>query len=272
LQLDASISAVVTGGASGLGAATVRLLARHGVKVALFDFNRELGEALAQEVGGVFCPVDLTRDDQVAAAFAQARAHYGQERLLVNCAGIGPDYKTASRGRKSGAISHFPIDQFERTVQVNLIGSFRCAAQSAAGMLTLDLLADDDGTNERGVIVHTASMAAQDGQMGQAANSASKGGTLGMTLPMARDLMAEGIRVNTIMPGLFEAPLLLAPPASGRSRSGNRCPFPSAWSSRPSTRRWSTRSRPTATSTASRSAWTVPSEWRRADLNRRNHG
>lgn len=226
MQLDSSIAAVVTGGASGLGAATVRRLASRGVKVAVFDFNAELGEALAGEVGGVFCKVDVTRDDQVDAAFAQARAAHGQERILVNCAGIGPAYKTAGRDRKTGAIGHFPIDKFEQTIQVNLIGSFRCAAKSAAGMLTLELLADEFGSGERGAIVHTASVAAQDGQVGQAAYSASKGGILGMTLPMARDLMTEGIRVNTIMPGLFETPLLLALPDPVLQALAQSVPFP----------------------------------------------
>lgn len=226
MKLDSSVSAVITGGASGLGAATARRLAAHGVKVAIFDFNPELGEQVASEIGGVFCRVDVTRDDQVDAAFAQARERIGQERILVNCAGIGPAYKTAGRDRKTGVISHFPIDKFEQTVQVNLIGSFRCAAKSAAGMLTLDVLGDEFASGERGVIVHTASVAAQDGQIGQCAYSASKGGIVGMTLPMARDLMGEGIRVNTIMPGIFETPLLLALPDNVLDALGQSVPFP----------------------------------------------
>lgn len=226
MQINASLSAVVTGGASGLGAATVRLLAAHGAKVAVFDFNAELGQALADEVDGVFCRVDVTRDEQVDAAFAQARAAHGQERLLVNCAGIGPAFKTAGRDRKTGEISHFPLDKFEQTVQVNLIGSFRCAAKAAAGMLTLPVLDDGYGSAERGLIVNTASVAAQDGQMGQAAYSASKAGIQGMTLPMARDLMAEGIRVNTILPGLFETPLLMTLPEHVLAALGASVPFP----------------------------------------------
>ena len=226
MQLNSSISAVITGGASGLGAATARRLAALGVKIALFDFNSELGEQLADELGGVFCKVDVTRDDQVDAAFAKARAGNGQERILVNCAGIGPAFKTASRDKKTGVISHFPIEKFEQTIQVNLIGSFRCAAKSAAGMLTLDPLIDEHHSGERGLIVNTASVAAQDGQVGQAAYSASKGGLLGVTLPMARDLMGEGIRVNTILPGLFETPLLMALPENVLTALAQSVPFP----------------------------------------------
>ena len=226
MKLDSTLSAVVTGGASGLGAATVRLLAAHGVRVAIFDLSAEPGEAIANEVGGVFCQVDVTKEEQVDAAFAKARGAIGQERILVNCAGIGPAYKTAGRDRKTGGISHFPIDKFEQTIQVNLIGSFRCAAKSAAGMLTLEPLEDEFSSGERGVIVNTASIAAQDGQIGQAAYSASKGGILGMTLPMARDLMGDGIRVNTIMPGIFETPLLLALPTNVLEALGQSVPFP----------------------------------------------
>jgi len=226
MKLNSSISAVVTGGASGLGAAAVRMLASRGVKVAVFDFNGEQGEAIAKEIDGVFCQVDITKEDQVDAAFAKARAALGQERILLNCAGIGPAYKTAGRDRKTGIITHFPIDKFEQTIQVNLIGSFRCAAKSAAGMLTLEALDDEFASSERGVIIHTASVAAQDGQIGQAAYSASKGGILGMTLPMARDLMGYGIRVNTIMPGIFETPLLLALPANVLEALGQSVPFP----------------------------------------------
>ena len=226
MQLDNTVAAVVTGGASGLGAATVRRLASSGVKVAIFDFNAELGEAIANEVGGVFCKADVTSEEQVDAAFARARAIHGQERILVNCAGIGPAFKTAARDKKTGAISHFPLAKFEQTIQVNLIGSFRCIAKAAAGMLTLDPLADEFNSGERGVIVNTASVAAQDGQVGQAAYSASKGGIVGMTLPIARDLMGEGIRVNTIMPGIFETPLLLGLPDNVLQALAQSVPFP----------------------------------------------
>src|SRR5882757_9610204 len=151
MQLNSSVAAVVTGGASGLGEATVRKLAERGVKVAIFDMNEEKGEAVAKEVGGVFCKCNVTSEEEVDAAFAKARAAHGQERNLI--------------------------------IQINLVGTFRCIAKSAKGMLDLEPLED----GERGAIVNTASVAAEDGQMGQAAYSASKGGIVGMTLPIARD-------------------------------------------------------------------------------------
>ncbi|MGH8187970.1 MAG: SDR family NAD(P)-dependent oxidoreductase, partial [Steroidobacteraceae bacterium] len=194
MKLDSSISAVVTGGASGLGAATVRALAAHGVKIAIFDMNAEKGEALASAVGGVFCKVNVTSEAEVDAGFARARSAIGQERILLNCAGTGNAFKTAGRDKQTRAIKHFPLDAFDRIIQINLVGTFRCIAKSAAGMMTLEPL---DQNGERGVIINTASVAAVDGQMGQAAYSASKAGVVGMTLPIARDLMSEGIRVNT---------------------------------------------------------------------------
>jgi NAD(P)-dependent dehydrogenase (short-subunit alcohol dehydrogenase family) len=221
-NLDSSLSAVVTGGASGLGAATVRRLASYGVKVAIFDFNDKLGEAMAAEVGGVFCKVDVTSDEQVDAGLRKARAAHGQERILVNCAGTGNAIKTVSRKKEDGSSQHFPLADFDRIVQINLVGTFRCIAKSAAGMLTLAPL--DDG--ERGVIINTASVAAQDGQMGQAAYSASKAGVAGMTLPIARDLMGEGIRVNTILPGIFDTPLLMGAPDHVRAALAASVPFP----------------------------------------------
>ena len=183
MQLDASITAVITGGASGLGSATARRLASHGVKVALFDLNAELGERIAGDIGGVFCKVDVTSDAEVDAGFSRSRGLIGQERILVNCAGIGGAFKTAGRDRETGEIRHYPLDRFERVIQVNLIGTFRCIAKSAAGMLALPPLED----GERGAIVNTASVAAQDGQIGQAAYSASKAGIVGITLVVARD-------------------------------------------------------------------------------------
>ncbi len=222
MKLDSSISAVVTGGASGLGAATARRLAASGVKVALFDLNAEKGEALAAELGGVFCLVDVTKEDSVDAGFAKARAAIGQERILVNCAGTGNAIKTAGRDKATGEIKAFPTANFERIIQINLIGTFRCIAKSAAGMLTLPVLPDGD----RGAIVNTASVAAQDGQMGQASYSASKAGVVGMTLPIARDLMAENIRVNTILPGLFNTPLLQGAPENVKAALAASVPFP----------------------------------------------
>ena len=218
----ANSAAVVTGGASGLGAATARALAAKGVKVAIFDLQSDKGEALADEIGGVFCKVDVTSDDSVDAGFAAARAAHGQEQILVNCAGTGNAAKTAGRSKQDGSIKHFPLDAFDRIIQINLVGTFRCLAKSAAGMLTLE--PGEDG--ERGAIVNTASAAAEDGQMGQAAYSASKAGVVGMTLPIARDLMSEGIRVNTILPGIFDTPLLAAAPQPVRDALAASVPFP----------------------------------------------
>jgi len=220
--LDSSVSAVITGGASGLGEAAARLLASHGVKVALFDLNEERGEALARELGGVFCKVNVTSSPEVDAAFAKSRAAIGQERILVNCAGVGGSVKTVSRDRQTGEIKEYPLDNFERIIQVNLIGTFRCITKSAAGMLTLDPLQDGD----RGVIVNTASVAAEDGQIGQAAYTASKAGIVGMTLTVARDLAGEAIRINTILPGIFDTPLLQRAPEAVKAGLAAQVPFP----------------------------------------------
>ena len=203
MKLDSSVSAVITGGASGLGAATARALAAKGVKVAIFDLQAEKGEALAKELGGVFCEVNVTDDASVDAGFAKSRAAIGQERILVNCAGTGNAIKTASRSKEDGSIKHFPLDAFNWLVQINLVGTFRCIAKSAAGMMSLPAMED----GERGAIVNTASVAAEDGQMGQAAYSASKGGVVGMTLPIARDLASENIRVN--VPSVFTVAIAL---------------------------------------------------------------
>jgi len=215
-------AAVVTGGASGLGEATARALAKEGVKVALFDLNEARGAKVAEEIGGVFCHVDVTNDESVDNGFAKARAKHGQERILVNCAGTGNAIKTASRDKESGAVKHFPLQNFDKIIQINLVGTFRCIAKSAAGMLTLEPMAD----GERGAIVNTASVAAEDGQIGQAAYSASKGGVVGMTLPIARDLSSEGIRVNTILPGIFNTPLLQGAPENVKAALGAQVPFP----------------------------------------------
>jgi NAD(P)-dependent dehydrogenase (short-subunit alcohol dehydrogenase family) len=215
-------AAVITGGASGLGAATARALTAKGAKVALFDLNAENGETLAAELGGIFCLVDVASDESVDAGFAKARAAHGQERIQLNCAGTGNAIKTASRAREDGSIRHFPLDAFDKIIQINLVGTFRCIAKSAAGMLTLDPL--DDG--ERGAIVNTASVAAEDGQVGQAAYAASKGGVVGLTLPVARDLMGDGIRVNTILPGIFDTPLLAQSPQHVRDALAAMVPFP----------------------------------------------
>ncbi len=221
MQLNSSVSAVVTGGASGLGEATVRALAGHGVKVAIFDMNEAKGEAVAKEIGGVFCKVNVTSDEEVDAAFAKARAAHGQERILVNCAGTGNAAKTASRDKQTGETRHFPLEAFNLIIQINLVGTFRCIAKSAKGMLDLEPI-----EGERGAIVNTASVAAEDGQMGQAAYSASKGGVVGMTLPIARDLAGDGIRVNTILPGIFETPLMNGAPPQVKDALAASVPFP----------------------------------------------
>ena len=216
------IAAIVTGGASGLGEATARELAKRGAKVAIFDRDPVKGEQVAAEIGGIFCEVDVTNDAQVEAGFIRARSAHGQERVLVNCAGIVNAAKTVGRDKATGELRLFPMDQFERAIAINLVGSFRCLSKSAAGMMQLEPLAD----GERGCVINTASVAAEDGQIGQAAYSASKGGVLAMTLPIARDLMNEGIRVNTILPGVFKTPMVAGMPPAVQDALGAQVPFP----------------------------------------------
>jgi NAD(P)-dependent dehydrogenase (short-subunit alcohol dehydrogenase family) len=216
------VAAVVTGGASGLGEATARELARRGAKVAVFDRDTQRGEQVAADIGGVFCEVDVTSDEKVKAAFEKARAAHGQERILVNCAGVANAAKTVSRDKETKAAKAYPIQQFELAIQINLIGSFRCLATSAFGMVDLEPLVD----GEKGVIINTASVAAEDGQIGQAAYSASKGGVLAMALPIARDLMNEGVRVNTILPGVFKTPMVAMMPPNVQDALGAQVPFP----------------------------------------------
>ena len=209
--------AVVTGGASGLGAAAARALAAMGLRPAIFDLNETAGAALAAELGGVFCRVDVTDPASIAAALDTVQADLGTPRVLVNCAGIGPASKTVSRGEP-----HDPA-LFDRTIRVNLIGSFYSASQTATRMVAADPLGPDGA---RGVIINTASVAAYDGQVGQVAYAASKGGIVGMTLPMARDLADKGIRVCTIAPGLFLTPLLEGLPPEVQESLGHQVPFP----------------------------------------------
>lgn len=211
-------SAVVTGGASGLGAATAERLAQDGMTVSVFDLDVENGQAQAEKLGGFFVKVDVSDPVSVAKGLEEAVERSGVPRVLVNCAGIGPAAKTVSRGEPHDAAV------FEKTVRVNLIGSFNCASQAAAQMVAAEPI-DADGT--RGVIVNTASVAAYDGQIGQVAYSASKGGIVGMTLPMARDLADKGIRVCTIAPGLFLTPLLEGLPEDVQASLGAQVPFPS---------------------------------------------
>lgn len=204
MKLNSELTAVVTGGASGLGEATARILAERGVRVGIFDMNADLGQKVADEIGGTFARVDVSDNDSVDAGFETVRAAHGQERIMINCAGIGGAMKTASRSRDSGDIRAHDPAVFLRVININLIGSFLCASKSAAGMMAIEPLEPD---GERGIIINTASVAAQDGQIGQVAYSASKGGILSMALPMARDLAREGIRVNTILPGFYETPI-----------------------------------------------------------------
>jgi NAD(P)-dependent dehydrogenase (short-subunit alcohol dehydrogenase family) len=221
MKLD-GIAAVVTGAASGLGEATARALARGGAKVAIFDRDRERGTAVAADIGGTYCEVDVTSDDMVAEGFTKAREAHGQERVLVNCAGVATAAKTVARDKETKAAKLYRLQQFELTLQINLIGTFRCIAHSAVGMV--DLAPLEDG--EKGVIVNTASVAAEDGQIGQAAYSASKGGVLAMALPVSRDLMNEGVRVNTILPGVFKTPMVAMMPDNVQEALGAQVPFP----------------------------------------------
>jgi NAD(P)-dependent dehydrogenase (short-subunit alcohol dehydrogenase family) len=192
-------SAIVTGGASGLGEATSRLLAEKGMRVVVMDLDRqqERGDALAKEIGGVFAAADVTSEEQVQAAVAAA-VEMGPLRALVNCAGIGWATRTIGRNGEP-----HDLEMFRKVVEINLVGTFNCIRLAASAMNSNE--ADSDG--QKGAIVNTASVAAYDGQIGQAAYSASKGGVVGMTLTVARDLGAAGIRVNTIAPGLIDTPI-----------------------------------------------------------------
>ena len=210
-------AALVTGGASGLGEATARELARLGAKVAVLDVNKELAEKVAAEIGGIACQCDITNTESVQAALAQATQKHGSARILMNIAGIG----TAKRVvQKDG--SPAPLEDFARVINVNLVGSYNISRLFAAECARLAPL--DDG--ERGVMMFTASVAAFDGQVGQQAYSASKGGLVGMTLPMARDLAQHGIRVCTIAPGLFSTPLMRQLPEPVQQSLAASIPFP----------------------------------------------
>ncbi|NYI23661.1 SDR family NAD(P)-dependent oxidoreductase [Sphingobium indicum] len=210
------VAAVVTGGASGLGRATGELLAGRGARVAIFDLNEELGADLASRLGGSFHKVDVTSAEGVCAALDEAEALNGKARILVNCAGIGPPQKVLDR---SGAAQD--LRDFSKIVSINLIGTFNVLSQFAARLHNADPIGE-----ERGVIVNTASVAAFDGQIGQAAYAASKNGIVGMTLPVARELARYGIRVVTIAPGLFLTPLLASLPQEAQDSLGRQVPFP----------------------------------------------
>lgn len=211
-------AALVTGGASGLGEATARELARLGAKVAVLDVNFALAQKVAQEIGGVACECDITNAQSATAAIEKAAAQHGPARILMNIAGIG----TAKRVvQKDG--SPAPLEDFARVVNINLVGTYNMSRLFAAACAKLPPLED----NERGVMLFTASVAAFDGQVGQQAYSASKGGLVGMTLPMARDLAQHGIRVCTIAPGLFATPLMKQLPEPVQQSLAASIPFPS---------------------------------------------
>ena len=206
MKIDSSISAVVTGGASGLGRASVLALAQAGVKVAIFDISEEAGEALAKEVGGVFCNVDIMSEDSVEAGFAKARAAHGQERILIHCAMVAGGGKTIGWDKENNRFKRAPTEGFERAMLGIAVATYRIASISALGMANADPLNDD---GERGALILTSSCAAQDGQIGQVAYGGGKGAVNALVLPMARDLMDNGIRVNAIMPGTFATPPML---------------------------------------------------------------
>ena len=224
MKLGNGIAAIVTGGASGLGGAAATALAEAGCKVAIFDVNREAGEALAKSIDARFCFCDVTSETSVAEALESARTANGPERVLVTCAGIAIGQKTVSRDKATGEPVPHSLSAFEKVVAVNLVGTFRMVAAAASSMAKLDPLTPD---GERGVIVCTASIAAEDGQMGQAAYAASKGGVAAMTLPVARDLARDGIRINTILPGLFNTPMFASFTEEARRALEATVPFPS---------------------------------------------
>src|ERR1700736_4281873 len=210
-------AAIVSGGGSGLGRATAQMLAAAGVKVAILDINEAAAAETARETGGLAIGADVADAKSVEAAFATAPARHGPARIAVNCAGIG------AAGRIVGREGPLPLDVFRRVIEVNLIGSFNVMRLAAAEMSALEPLTD----GERGIIISTASVAAYEGQIGQAAYSASKGGIVALTMPAAREVARSGIRVNTIAPGLFATPLLLGMPQPVQDSLAASVPFPS---------------------------------------------
>jgi NAD(P)-dependent dehydrogenase (short-subunit alcohol dehydrogenase family) len=209
-------AAVVTGGASGLGAATAEELARAGAKVACLDVNLDGARAVAERIGGCAVRCDVTDGGQAAAALAQARDQHGAARILINCAGVGPAKRIVGRD------GPMPLADFERVIAINLIGTFNMMRLAAADMQNLSPLADE----ERGVIISAASVAAFEGQIGQAAYSASKGGVAALTMPAAREFAQFGIRVNAIAPGIFHTPMLMALPEEAKKSLAAAVPFP----------------------------------------------
>lgn len=222
MKIDSTTAAVVTGGASGLGRATAEALARAGIKVAIFDVNEEKGKEVARAIGGLFCKVDITSEESVVAGFASARATHGQERICVHCAMTSRRGKTLAWDKEAGKLKRLSTDDYIYGVQGILVASYRIASLSAEGMAGLDPLED----GERGVITLTASVAAQDGQIGQVIYGSAKAGVNGLVLPMARDLSDIGIRVNSIMPGIFATPLMLGARPQVLDSLAASVPFP----------------------------------------------
>ena len=222
MKIDSSIAAVVTGGASGLGRATAEALAAAGAKVAIFDVNAEKGEEVAKATGGIFCHVDITSEESVVAGFAKARAAHGQERITVHCAMTSRRGKTLAFDKEAGKLKRLSTEDYEYGVQGILVASYRIASLSAEGMAGLEPLED----GERGCITLTASVAAQDGQIGQIIYGSAKAGVNGLVLPMARDLSNLGIRVNSIMPGIFATPLMLGAKPQVLESLAASVPFP----------------------------------------------
>jgi NAD(P)-dependent dehydrogenase (short-subunit alcohol dehydrogenase family) len=224
MKLGPDVTALVTGGASGLGGATAKALAERGVKVGILDLNAALGEAHARAIGGSFFPCDVTSEASIDAALAASRSALGPERVLVNCAGIGIAKRISRKNRETGLMEPHDLATFAKVIQVNLTGTFLMTAKCAAHMQSLEPRGAD---KERGVVVFTASVAAEDGQIGQVAYAASKGGVMAMTLPVARDLAQSGVRVATIMPGLFHTPMFDGLPPESRESLAASVPFPS---------------------------------------------
>jgi NAD(P)-dependent dehydrogenase (short-subunit alcohol dehydrogenase family) len=206
MKIDNSIAAVVTGAASGLGRASAAALAAAGVKVAIFDMNEEAGEAAAAAIGGIFCKVDITSEESVEAGYAKARAAHGQERIVVHCAMVTGGGKTVSWDKEKGSYKRNPTEMIARAADGIFTASYRIASIAALGMANSEPLNED---GERGCIIMTSSAASQDGQVGQVAYGGGKGAVNSMVLPMARDLMDVGIRVNAILPGIFATPPML---------------------------------------------------------------
>ncbi len=211
-------AAVISGGASGLGEAVARHLAAKGVKIGILDLDEARGTVLAQELGGVFCKTDVVDPDQVTRALEACEVAHGTARIAVSCAGIAPGAKTVDRDGEPHA-----IEVFRRVIDINLIGTFNLATQAAAKMAPLEPVGD---SGERGVIINTASIAAYEGQIGQIGYAASKGAVASMTLPMARDLARNGIRVMAMAPGLFHTPMVAGLPQQVQDALGAAVPFP----------------------------------------------